>query len=109
MHPWETSLPLLKSDDRFASLETSLQPPSQRDIFEEYCKEVLKERRTAKGLSAEDAGVGTGAGHDGYRKLLKETVISTRTTYTEFRQKVKKERRFYSYGRDEKEREREFR
>lgn len=113
MHPWESYLPQITTDQRYASLETSLQPPAQRDIFEEYCKEILKERKAAKESSTGSADrVGSGSGqsaHDGYRKLLKETVTSTRTTYTEFRQKVKKERRFYSYGRDEKEREREFR
>jgi len=111
MHPWETSLPLISSDQRYEQLKNSLQLHSQRDIFEEHCKAVLKERKAAKESSggAEADTNAAKSAHEAYRELLKEMVTSTRMLYTEFRQKVKKERRFYSYGRDEKEREREFR
>lgn len=41
--------------------------------------------------------------------LLKDEVKSTRASWTEFRRTWKKDRRFYGWGRDDKERERAFR
>jgi hypothetical protein len=44
-----------------------------------------------------------------YESLLRGEVKSTRTQWDEFRRKWKKDRRFYAYGRDDKEREKKFR
>lgn len=44
-----------------------------------------------------------------FERLLKEEVKSTRTRWTEWRRQWKKERRFYGWGRDDREREKRFR
>ncbi len=44
-----------------------------------------------------------------YRALLKEEVKSTRTIWDEFRRSNKKERRFWSFGKDDRAREKLFR
>lgn len=46
---------------------------------------------------------------EAYEGLLKEEVKSTRTSWTDFRRAWKKDRRFYSWGRDDREREKRFR
>ncbi|KAG8830615.1 hypothetical protein FRC17_004622 [Serendipita sp. 399] len=104
MIPWETTVSAFGNDESYGTVSKVLSTASQRDIFEEYCKEVIKERRKAK--SEETTGK---TPLDAYQELLQATVTSTRTTYTQFRQQVKKDRRFYSFGRDEKEREKVFR
>jgi hypothetical protein len=40
-----------------------------------------------------------------FERFLKEEVKSTRTTWTDFRRTWKKDRRFYGWGRDDRERE----
>ena len=107
MHPWEKTLPLLISSPNYTTLlENSLPATAQRDIFEGYCKELIVARKAQEPATKSKA---LSDPHEAYRQLLKDTVISTRMTYTQFRQQVKKDRKFYSFGRDEKEREREFR
>ncbi len=44
-----------------------------------------------------------------FDRLLREEVKSTRTSWTEWRRQWKKDRRFYGWGRDDKEREKRFR
>ena len=44
-----------------------------------------------------------------YDKLLEDEVKSTRTSWTEWRRQWKKDRRFYGWGKDDRERERRFR
>lgn len=44
-----------------------------------------------------------------YERLLKEEVKSTRTSWTDFRRTWKKDRRFFGWGRDDREREKRFR
>lgn len=105
MHPWEKSLAIFSSDLRYRVINVSLSPNTLLDIFEEFCRDRLKEQRASQNATSSS----TQNPLDAYKALLKETVTSTRTTYTQFRQQVKKERRFYSYGRDEKEREKVFR
>jgi len=43
-----------------------------------------------------------------FDRLLKEEVTSTRASWTDFRRAWKKDRRFYGWGRDDKEREKRF-
>lgn len=43
-----------------------------------------------------------------YKALMREDVISTRTRFEDFRKKWKKDRRFYGFGRDDREREKAF-
>ena len=44
-----------------------------------------------------------------FDRLLRDEVKSTRTSWTEWRRQWKKDRRFYGWGRDEREREKRFR
>ena len=44
-----------------------------------------------------------------FERLLKEDVKSTRTSWTDFRRMWKKDRRFWAWGRDDREREKRFR
>jgi hypothetical protein len=44
-----------------------------------------------------------------FDKLLKDEVKSTRASWTDFRRTWKKDRRFYGWGRDDREREKRFR
>jgi hypothetical protein len=44
-----------------------------------------------------------------FEKLLKDEVKSTRASWTDFRRTWKKDRRFYGWGRDDREREKRFR
>lgn len=43
-----------------------------------------------------------------FEKLLKDEVKSTRTIWNEFRRTWKKDRRYYGWGRDDREREKKF-
>lgn len=104
MLPWESSVAIFSQDERYAALNSGTPIALQHDIFEEYCKEVIKERKEQAAVPKAELSP-----LDAYRELLRVTVTSTRMTYTQFRQQVKKDRRFYSYGRDEKEREKMFR
>lgn len=45
---------------------------------------------------------------DAFEGLLKDELKSTRTTWDDFRKKWKKDRRFFGFGRDDKEREKVF-
>lgn len=96
---------MFSPDPRYLILTESLSPNTLLDLFEDYCRERLKEQRASQNASSSTAQ----SPLDAYKGLLKDTVVSTRMTYTQFRQQVKKDRRFYSYGRDEKEREKVFR
>jgi len=44
-----------------------------------------------------------------FENLLKAEVKSTRTSWTDFRRTWKKDRRFYNWGKDDREREKRFR
>jgi hypothetical protein len=106
--PWDQSLPLFINDPRYILLSSQ---KDRREVFDEYCRDVGRARRLGKGP------VGAVAGGEGrkkvdperdYKALLREDVTSTRTRWEEWRRKWKKDRRFYSFGRDDRERERVF-
>ena len=64
----------------------------------------LREAKVAKSVaSVEQKGPKTE-----YEDLLKEGVKSTRTSWSDFRRTWKKDRRFYGWGRDDREREKKF-
>lgn len=46
---------------------------------------------------------------EAFERLLREEVKSTRTSWTELRRAWKKDRRFWGWGRDDREREKRFR
>jgi transcription elongation regulator 1 len=107
MHPWEQSLPKFDSNPNYSTVKLGLSLSTQKEMFDQYCKDLLQERR--QNSTQNTASTSQVTPLEAYQNLLREKVTSTRTTYNEFRNQVKKERRFYSYGRDEKERERVFR
>lgn len=82
---------------------------ARREAFDEYCRDTLRTQRAAKAAAAkEEASVTGDKNKDAYHQLLKEEVSSTRTTWTDFRRKWKKDRRFYCWA-GEHEREKAFR
>lgn len=108
--PWDQSLPLFINDPRYVLL------PSQKDrqeVYDEYCRDVGRQRRLKKGSTSASAGGSNGRSGKAdperdYKALLREEVTSTRTRWDEWRRKWKKDRRFYSFGRDDREREKVF-
>src|SRR5260221_10997459 len=102
LYPWDTSLPKFVSEPRYVLLNCVT---ARRETFDEYCKERARELREMgikKVLEISDP-------KEGFDRLLKEEVKSTRTNWTDFRKTWKKERRFYGWGRDDREREKRFR
>ncbi|CDZ98049.1 Transcription factor CA150 [Phaffia rhodozyma] len=112
--PWETSLPHFINDPRYVLL-SSLK--DRKEVFEEYCKEKARAIRQAK-LAAQQQSSNTSTAseeterklspEEAYRALLKKEVKSTRTRWEEFRKGWKKDRRFFAFGRDDREREKAF-
>lgn len=71
-------------------------------MYEEYCRTAGRAKRT-KAPAPEKVD------HEKeYRALMREEVTSTRTRFDDFRRKFKKDRRFYAFGRDDREREKAF-
>ncbi|WVR07149.1 hypothetical protein IAU60_004190 [Kwoniella sp. DSM 27419] len=107
--PWDQSLPTFINDPRYVLLSSE---KDRREVYEEYCRDVGRARRLGKA----SAGAGSSAKPDGkkadpereYKALLREEVTSTRTRWDDFRRKWKKDRKFYAYGRDDREREKVF-
>lgn len=111
MLPWDTVLPLFITDPRYVLLSSV---NARRDAFDEYCRDRLREIRSAK-VAAEAAPADVSSSStqltpkEEFEKLLKEEVKSTRTSWTEWRRTWKNNRRFYGWGRDDREREKRFR
>lgn len=101
MHPWDTSLPLFISDPRYVLLPSV---SARRDAFDEYCRDRAREIRQ-QNVKKEKAEANP---KDGYDRLLSEEIKSTRTSWSDFRRAWKKDRRFFGWGRDEREREKRF-
>ena len=100
LHPWDKSLPLFISDPRYVLLSSV---SARREVFDDYCRERARELRQSKVAKEKEDP------KEEFEKLLNEQVKSTRTSWTDFRRQWKKDRRFYGWGRDEKEREKRFR
>ncbi|KAA1466486.1 HSP90-domain-containing protein [Dentipellis sp. KUC8613] len=100
LHPWDTSLPLFISDPRYVLLPSV---SARKEAFDEYCRDRARElRQNQVKKEKEDP-------KQEFEHLLTEQVISTRTSWNEFRRTWKKDRRFYGWGRDDREREKRFR
>lgn len=99
LHPWDTSLPLFISDPRYVLLPSVA---ARREAFDEYCRERARELRASRVKKEENP-------KEEFEKLLATEVKSTRTSWTDFRRQWKKDRRFYGWGRDDREREKRFR
>lgn len=78
---------------------------ARREAFDEYCRERARELRESKVKIEKE----TSDPRQDFERLLKDEVKSTRTSWTEWRRQWKKDRRFYSWGRDDREREKRFR
>ncbi|KAF8655281.1 hypothetical protein AX16_003180 [Volvariella volvacea WC 439] len=102
LHPWDTSLPLFVNDPRYVLLPSVA---ARRDAFDEYCRERARELRQ-KSVKQESTPSNPKAEFD---KLLADEVKSTRASWTDFRRTWKKDRRFFGWGRDDREREKRFR
>ncbi|KAE9410486.1 HSP90-domain-containing protein [Gymnopus androsaceus JB14] len=100
LHPWDTSLPKFVSDPRYVLLPSV---SARREAFDEYCRDRARELRRNT-VSKE-----TRTPKEDYEDLLNAEVKSTRTSWTEFRRTWKKDRRYYGWGRDDREREKAFR
>ena len=102
MHPWDKSLPKFVSDPRYVLLPSVA---ARREAFDEYCKERARELRQSSVKKDKETAIPK----DEYDRLLKDEVKSTRASWTDFRRAWKKDRRFYGWGRDDREREKRFR
>ncbi|EFI27699.1 peptide-binding protein [Coprinopsis cinerea okayama7 len=100
--PWDTCLPQFISDPRYVLLPSVT---ARKEAFDEYCRERARELRESA-VKKEKAEANP---KEEFDRLLKEEVKSTRTSWTEFRRTWKKDRRFYGWGRDDREREKAFR
>jgi hypothetical protein len=102
LHPWDTSLPLFVSDPRYVLLPSV---SARRDAFDEYCRDRARELRQSNVKKEKEAA----NPKDAFDGLLKEEVKSTRTSWGDFKRAWKKDRRFFGWGRDDREREKRFR
>ncbi|KAH7914371.1 Hsp90 protein-domain-containing protein [Hygrophoropsis aurantiaca] len=101
LHPWDTSLPLFISDPRYVLLPSV---NARREAFDEYCRDRARELRQ-NNVKKEKQEANP---KDEFDHLLNQEVKSTRTSWSEFRRTWKKDRRFWGWGRDDREREKRF-
>ncbi|PLW17515.1 hypothetical protein PCANC_08011 [Puccinia coronata f. sp. avenae] len=99
MAPWDNELPKFVTDARYLALPSMKE---RRDLFDEFCKEKIRQQRAAKQAAPKVDPP------QAYRSLLIEFVSSTRTLWEDFKNKHKKDQRFRNFGRDDREREKVF-
>lgn len=124
--PFASVMPLLITDPRYVLLPSQIE---RETAFNEWCRDVSRASRLRKASSVAKPAITpdepetTGASsepamskeeekkraREAYGALLGAEVSSTRTTWDEFRRKWKKDRRFFAFGRDDREREKVFR
>jgi transcription elongation regulator 1 len=118
---------MLITDPRYVLLSSQYE---REAAFNEWCRDTARKARLTKSIpitratavngdlvtdatqqdrSIRDPAAAKQHSRDAYESLLKAEVSSTRITWDEFRRKWKKDRRFFSFGRDERERESVFR
>ncbi|KAJ7129695.1 Hsp90 protein-domain-containing protein [Mycena epipterygia] len=102
LHPWDAVLPKFVSDPRYVLLPSV---SARREAFDEYCRDRAREIRQANVKKEKE----TLNPKEEFERFLKDEVKSTRTTWSDFRRTWKKDRRFYGWGRDDREREKKFR
>ncbi|PSS05370.1 hypothetical protein PHLCEN_2v3859 [Hermanssonia centrifuga] len=102
LHPWDTSLPLFISDPRYVLLPSV---SARKEAFDEYCRDRARELRQSQVKKEKE----TLSPKEEFDRLLRDEVKSTRTSWTEWRRQWKKDRRFYAWGKDDREREKRFR
>ncbi|KAG6817393.1 hypothetical protein H0H87_009037 [Tephrocybe sp. NHM501043] len=101
LHPWDTSLPIFISDPRYVLLPSV---SARREAFDEYCRDRVRELRQSAVKKEKPMDP-----KEEFERLLQNEVKSTRTSWTDFRRAWKKDRSFYGWGRDDREREKRFR
>ncbi|KZT12575.1 uncharacterized protein LAESUDRAFT_639872 [Laetiporus sulphureus 93-53] len=102
LHPWDTSLPLFISDPRYVLLPSV---SARKEAFDEYCRDRARELRQSNVKKEKEVA----NPKEEFERLLRDEVKSTRMSWTEWRRQWKKDRRFYGWGRDDREREKRFR
>ncbi|KXN90242.1 Endoplasmin [Leucoagaricus sp. SymC.cos] len=102
LYPWDTSLPKFVNDPRYVLLPSVA---ARREAFDEYCRDRAWELRGST-VKKEKQSLDPKQEFD---RLLETELKSTRASWTEFRRAWKKDRRFYGWGRDDREREKRFR
>lgn len=115
MAPWDKELPKFVHLSNYTSLS---QLKDRQDAFNDWCRDRLREKRqmknkaTAASSSSSSSNAPTSSSStspsEAYRALLKAEVKSTRARFDDFRKDFKKDRRFYAFGRDDREREKHF-
>ncbi|CAO1614524.1 unnamed protein product [Sympodiomycopsis kandeliae] len=122
MAPWDKELPKFVYKSEYTSLG---QLKDRQDAFNDWCRDRLKEKRELKrkgqttmvkqpAVSSNSSAMPSPSGgsslppSDAYRKLLESEIKSTRARFDDFRRDFKKDRRFYGFGRDDREREKIF-
>lgn len=81
----------------------------RQDVFEEYCRDVARARRLGKSATVSSTTSEKRDPEKAYRELLKAEVKSTRMIWDDFRRAWKKDRRFFEFGKDDRQREKAFR
>jgi len=110
--PWEISLPLFINDPRYVLLPSE---KLRQEVYEDYCREVARNRRLGKSKpvgAASETTTSSSTTKDPlkeYKALLRAEVKSTRTIWDDFRRSWKKDRRFFDFGKDDRQREKVFR
>ncbi|KAF7313287.1 hypothetical protein HMN09_00484100 [Mycena chlorophos] len=99
LHPWDIALPKFVNDPRYVLLASV---SARREAFDEYCRERSRE------LRQETVKKETLDPKEEFERFLQAEVKSTRTSWSDFRRTWKKDRRFYGWGRDDREREKKF-
>ncbi|KAK4055973.1 hypothetical protein OIO90_002966 [Microbotryomycetes sp. JL221] len=106
MAPWDMELPKFINDPRYLAVK---QLKIRRDLFDEFCKDKIRERRAAKKKATESGAVQTVDPTTAYRDLLKQHVTSTRTHFSDFKKAHQKDPRFKNFGKTEGDKEKVFR
>lgn len=132
MAPWDKELAKFVHHPRYTVLA---QLRDRQDAFNEWCKLRLREKRKgpsssgpassapkvaptsapaangngSSSPSSASASASKGEAAQHYQALLEAEVTSTRTRWEDFRKKHKRDRSFFSFGRDDREREKAFR
>ncbi|GAA5882252.1 hypothetical protein JCM3774_004064 [Rhodotorula dairenensis] len=103
MAPFESELPKFVNDPRYHAVKGQ---KDRRDLFDQFCKDKIREQRAAKRRAAEN-GVKVDP-LTAYRQLLSASVTSTRTHFSDFKRQHAKDARFRDFGKTEGDREKEF-
>lgn len=116
MAPWDKELSKFVYHRDYTVLK---ELSDKQDAFNEWCRLRLREKRAGKtnsktsqkGEETVDITPQSDSSNRlaAYRSLLEGEVTSTRTHWDDFRKSWKRDRRFFAFGRDEREREKEFR